>query len=407
MVPRLLNTCDTVKLHLHRLISMFDDRQSLNVKNNVNNTNFTIFNGSLGCAFACLHIAEAVSRSYLHTKEEHLLEWNHELLELCGTYIQSISERVKRSPIDRQKHCLSVLNGSDIGQALITAWLHSKMLRQQPQENKELRQELKQSVEASVHLIVQRKEDILSVALTSSENQNLFEGCAGWLWGLLFLRRTVPESIKIIPLELLEKVALHLVACGRLYSHAGAAAAKESSSSKRTSGGSSSSGSSGGSGSLDSSYIMRLPLMFESNGLKLLGAGKGLIGIIFVLLLVVEEMNLVAKDAFNHVIHEMTVSISLSVEYLIQSRTLNGNIKKRPEIDSNDDMGWCHGAVGLGLLFCKCSTVLGSTFEPLRLSSYSTIEKERFQTRERFIFEADRCKKFLAYTFVFILLIDF
>ena len=88
----------SVKLHLHRLISMFDEHQTLNViknknKNNVNNiTNFTIFNGSL----ACLHIAEAVSRSYLHTKEEHLLEWNQELLELCGTYIQSISERVKR-----------------------------------------------------------------------------------------------------------------------------------------------------------------------------------------------------------------------------------------------------------------------------------------------------------------------
>ena len=81
-----------------------------------------------------------------------------------------------------------MLNGSDIGQALITAWLHSRMLRQQPQENTELRQELRQSVEASVHLIVQRKDDVLSVAHTSSENQNLFEGCAGWLWGLLFLQ---------------------------------------------------------------------------------------------------------------------------------------------------------------------------------------------------------------------------
>jgi hypothetical protein len=331
----------------------------------------TVYAGNLGRALTILHASRAVHRLHLFTSsnsnEEHLHDWRIDLLHLSESYLQS---NLRTKTTVASNDCCSVLFGSSVGRHVILASFKSEC-RTLFNTKTSLTEDhsLLHTIQNSIDIVLSHGEHIFSAKITP-KNHGLLYGCSGWLWGLLYLRRTVPESRNKVTLELLEQAALFLVQCGTTYA----------------------TGINGESSKKD--YIVRLPLMYEHDGVKLLGAANGVVGILHVLLLVVEEFRCVAEDAFADTIQKIISPVLLTIEYLLQCLTDSGNLKQRPEDDCDDVVAWCHGAVGLGLLFCKCAVILGKIFQPLSVSLSKVERKEAANktiARDRYIAEADRC----------------
>ena len=332
-------TTSNIALHIHHLLNQLQQHQPPQLTGQPTTDN-SLYSGSLGLSFALLHCARAVQR--MSPAPESFALWKCDLLHTSEQYLMA-SARSTAPP--RYPNSISVLHGAEVGRAVTTALLHSEIL-QTPllQRDPTI---LRASIQSSIGVVLDQTDRIFN---NSDCNHGLLHGTSGWLWGLLFLRRTVPAARKRIHIELIQKVALHLIQEGQSY----ATAATATATAEEREG-------------ILCDRIARLPLMYTHRGVKLLGAGNGLIGIVYVLLLVVEELQSVSDIAFVGLIRQICVPVSLTIDYLLECRTTEGHLKHRPEVDSQHSVGF-NGDSGLGLLLCKCAQVLGEPFQPLAVS---------------------------------------
>ena len=313
-------------IQLHNLISTMSEHTQPNSRTDIE-SGPSMHSGNLGRVFALLHLCLAIDDDD-DDPNSHLTLWKNDLLVLSQQYLESNRRTIKTTTSSTS---VSVLLGL-MGHHVVSITLQKQI----DQDHS--------SITNSINTILEQGNAILSTS-PSPDNHGLQEGTSGYIWGLLYLRRTVPETRSLLSLELLEKLSLFLLRCGMHYA---AATQTTTTSESKT--------------NLNANdYIIRLPLMYKHNGVKVLGAKNGVIGIVYVLVLIIEEFQTFASSCstmpHQNTISTLKTSVKLTIDYLLHMKTTSGNMKSRPEDNENEQIGWKDGVIGMGMLLLKCDQI--------------------------------------------------
>ena len=291
-----------------------------------------------------------------------LRAWKGEILDLAGQYVKG-SARAKMSKEAQEKP--SYLGGSIVGRHMMTALVESEKILSELSEDKPA------AARQSFSIIDQAVREVIAMQDTAMQDlargglvgvHGLVNGTSGRLHALLLIRAAVVGGKSLVTIELIERAALYIIAQGQRYAV----------------------------GTENTADIKRIPLQFKLDGNLDLGAAHGLCGIVVVLLDAMDALHEVGAAIFEDSLRQIDISVRLTVTYILELRLPSGNLRSRPDSDSDKLVQWCHGAVGLGLMLVRCAETLGGHFNPLRGADAATASSAgRFLDRSAFLVEAD------------------